>query len=65
MTTDEVAARRAAGYDPRTLYEADPEIKRVLDMIGSGFFSTDDLRRYRPIVDALTSQGDYFMLLAD
>jgi starch phosphorylase len=65
MTADEAAAHRAAGYHPRDLYEADPGIKRALDMIASGYFSADALDRYRPIVEALTTQGDRFMLLAD
>jgi starch phosphorylase len=65
MTADEVAARRAAGYHPRDAYEANPEIKRAIDMIASGYFSPDALDRYRPIVEALTTQGDFFMLLAD
>ena len=65
MTADEVAARRAAGYHPREVYEADPELARSLDMIAGGYFSADALDRYRPIVDALTTQGDHFMLLAD
>jgi starch phosphorylase len=65
MTSDEIVARRAAGYGPRDVYEANPEIKRALDMIAGGYFSADALDRYRPIVEALTTQGDHFMLLAD
>jgi len=64
MTADEVAARRMAGYNPRELYDANPEIACVLDMIAGGYFSPDARDRYRPLVDALT-KDDHFMLLAD
>ncbi len=65
MTAAEVAERKAAGYDPWTEYHANPELRRVIDMIGSGFFSLDDPDLFKPIVDALTVHGDQFMLLAD
>jgi len=53
LTADEVAARRAGGYDPWALYRADDELANVLDMIGGGFFSPDDRARFRPLVDGL------------
>ena len=65
MTADEVDAKRKAGYDPARLYESNPELHEALDMIGSGFFSTESPRRFRPIVDRLTTFGDFFLLLAD
>jgi starch phosphorylase len=65
MTADEVAARRAAGYQPWDLYRSDAELRQALDMIGDGYFSTDGWDRFRPIVDALTHGGDHFMVLAD
>jgi starch phosphorylase len=65
LTAEEVAARKQAGYDPRELYSSNPELKRVLDMIATGFFSADEVERFHPIVEALTTHGDWFMLLAD
>jgi len=65
MTADEVEARHAAGYDPWEIYHGNDELREALDMIGSGYFSPDDPSRFRPIVDALTSHGDHFLLLAD
>ena len=44
---------------------ADGELWRALDMIRDGYFSPDEPDRFRSIFDALTSQGDHFMLLAD
>jgi starch phosphorylase len=64
LSATEVRERRAAGYEPRRHYETDDELRRVLDQIGSGFFSPEEPERYRPLVDALLDRDD-FMLLAD
>ncbi len=65
LTAADVAAWKAKGYDPRALYDGNAELGAALDMIRDGYFSMDDPTRFRPIVDALLSQGDYYMLLAD
>ena len=61
----EIAQMREEGYDPRSIYLADARLKRVLDMIGGGYFSGGDKDRYKDIVNGLVSYGDHFMLLAD
>ena len=63
QTADEVVARRRS-YDPRSVYAANPVIRRAIDEIGSGAFSPNEPELYRPIVDSLLS-SDYYMLLAD
>lgn len=65
LKTPEVAAARAAGYQPLRLYEADPQLKAVLDAIGGGAFSPDEPQRYRGLVDSLLWGGDHYLLLAD
>jgi starch phosphorylase len=65
LTTDEVAALRATGYNPKDYYQANQELREVLDMIGSGFFSLGEPSRFKPIVDSLLEQGDHYLLLAD
>jgi starch phosphorylase len=65
LTSEEVTALRKGGYDPRQYYQDDPELKKALDMIGSGFFSPQDPRRFESIVSALLDRGDYYLLLAD
>ncbi len=65
LAAEEVSALRAKGYHPRSYYESDTELKKALDMIGSGFFSPDAHDRFRPIVDKLLNHGDPFLLLAD
>jgi len=61
----EVAALRAAGYQPMRIYESDPQLKAVLDSIAAGAFSPDEPARYRPLIDSLLWGGDHYLLLAD
>jgi starch phosphorylase len=65
LKAHEVAARRAAGYQPMRLYESDARLKTVLDAIGGGAFSADEPGRYRGLVDSLLWGGDHYLLLAD
>jgi len=65
LTAAEVASVKANGYQPWNYYHANAELREVLDMIGSGFFSPDDPDRFKPIVDVLLQHGDHYLLLAD
>jgi starch phosphorylase len=47
LLAHEVAAQRAAGYQPMRIYEHHPTLKAVLDDIGGGRFSPDEPGRYR------------------
>ncbi|MET0638452.1 MAG: glycogen/starch/alpha-glucan phosphorylase, partial [Hyphomicrobium sp.] len=64
LTVDE-AKRLREHYSPQAVSDADPELKRVLDQIGSGLFSPDEPDRFRPILDSLLGHGDRYMVLAD
>jgi starch phosphorylase len=64
LDAEEVARRIAAGYRPRELYESDPELRGVLDLIRSGFFSRGDPELFRPFLDNLLG-ADPFLALAD
>jgi starch phosphorylase len=64
LTTEEVAERRANGYEPRTVIERSPELSQALNAIASGVFSPDDPGRYRELVAGLY-QHDWFMVAAD
>ncbi len=64
LTTEQVAERRAGGYDPRSVIEGSPELPQALSAISSGVFSPDDPQRYRELIDGLY-QHDWFMVAAD
>jgi starch phosphorylase len=65
LTTDEVANLQASGYQPWDYYNANAELREVLNMIGSGFFSPSQPDRFKPILDNLLQHGDKYLLLAD
>jgi starch phosphorylase len=65
LTTPEVAALRAGGYQPLRYRDANPALAAVLDAIAGGAFSPDEPGRYRPLVDSLLWGGDHYLLLAD
>jgi starch phosphorylase len=64
LTVEEIRRRRAEGYRPRELYEADPALRDVIDALADGRFSRGDRSLFRPIVDQLLGD-DPWLLLAD
>jgi starch phosphorylase len=64
LTAGEVEQTRARGYDPRSVYENNSELRETLDLIRDGAFSNGDRDLFRPLVDSLLYRDDY-MLLAD
>nr|WP_315478149.1 glycogen/starch/alpha-glucan phosphorylase [uncultured Rhodoferax sp.] len=65
MTTPQVAATRAAGYQPRAIAEGNAELTAVLEAIRDGVFSPDEPGRFQAIYDLLVNWGDHYLLLAD
>jgi glycogen phosphorylase len=64
LTASDVDRLRASGYNPRGIYESNPELRETIDLISSGVFSGGDRDLFRPLVDSLLSH-DHYMLLAD
>ncbi len=64
-TTPEVERIRAAGYQPRAIYQDSPVLRQVLDAIRDGAFSPEEPARYQQIFDTLVDWGDKYLLLAD
>ncbi|MBN2293255.1 MAG: glycogen/starch/alpha-glucan phosphorylase [Pirellulales bacterium] len=64
LTTEEVFALKQSGYDPRSYYEANAELKNVIGAIASGYFCSGDKVLFRPVVDSLLNHDEY-LLLAD
>ncbi|HXA35058.1 MAG TPA: glycogen/starch/alpha-glucan phosphorylase [Steroidobacteraceae bacterium] len=65
LTAAEVAARLAAGYQPRRELDANPDLKSTLDLIDSGFFSPAHPDDAKPVINRLLSDGEPFLVLAD
>ena len=64
LTAQEVSDTKARGYNPRDFYNKSSELKGVIDLIDSGFFSPENPGLFRSIVDSLMSHDEY-LLLAD
>jgi starch phosphorylase len=64
MTSQEVAALRARGYNPQDYYNSNTELRAVIDGLASGHFSRGDGGLFRPLLDSLL-HDDPYMLFAD
>ncbi|MDX2470866.1 MAG: glycogen/starch/alpha-glucan phosphorylase [SAR324 cluster bacterium] len=64
-TTDEIHALQRDGYNPREYYDNDADLRRILDMISSGYFNPNEPDLFKPLIDGLLGGGDPFCLLAD
>lgn len=64
LTVEQVTELMAKGYNPRAYYEKDDDLRRVIDLIASGFFSPDRPDLFKHIADKLLNNDNY-MLLAD
>jgi starch phosphorylase len=64
LTAEEVGDTKSKGYDPMVYYNANPELKEVIDLISSGFFSQKDPNLFKPLTDSLLRRDEH-MVLAD
>jgi starch phosphorylase len=65
LKSDEVSRRRREGQDPRSYYNGNAELKKIIEMIQNGFFSPEEPNLFKPIIESLLNQGDHYMVLAD
>jgi glycogen phosphorylase len=63
-TVEDVDAIVAKGYRPHDYYEASPALKKVIDLISSGFFSPANPNDFHAVVENLLT-SDPFLVLAD
>lgn len=64
LSADEVAHMRCS-YDSQQAIDANPELAQAIEMIRNGYFSPDDVNRFKPVADLLTKYGDHYLLTAD
>jgi len=62
LDTAGILALAEKGYEPRSYYEGDRELKEALDLVAEGYFSKEDPHLFQPLVDALLYHDDYFVL---
>ena len=64
LTADEVAEKRASGYNPRAVIERSRELRQAISAIAGGVFSPDDPDRYAALMGGIYDH-DWFMVAAD
>jgi len=65
LTVEEVETLRASGYQPWFRYQADEELRAVIDWIGSDYFTPGEHGAFSLLHDSLLHGGDPYMVLAD
>jgi len=65
LTVDEVEALRSRGYQPWDFYNADEELRVVVDWLGSDYWTPGEKGAFAPLHETLLSGGDPFLVLAD
>ena len=61
-TVEQVEEIRHNGYDPLSYIERDSDLRRVVNQISQGTFSSEEPNRYN---DVLQPYGDFYQLMAD
>lgn len=64
LTAPEIKDLRQKGYHPQTYVDLNPELKEVIELIQSGYFSPNDPHLFHPLINSLLHRDEY-MLLAD
>ena len=65
MNVDDVQKLKAEGYNPWNWYNANPELKAVLDWLVSDYFMPGNPSAFEPLRKSLLDWGDQFMVCAD
>jgi starch phosphorylase len=60
LTASEVVDRKARGYRPADYISG--ELREVLELVGSGFFSRGDAQLFRPLLDGLAAHDPYLVM---
>ena len=55
---------KSQGYRGRPIYESNPGLREVIDLVSSGFFSPEDKDLFKPLIDSLLDD-DRYLVLAD
>ena len=64
MTVDQVEALKASGYKPWEFVQNVPQLRRVVELLNSGFFSPEQPEAFKGVMDNLLGVDPY-MIFAD
>ena len=61
LTAEQVFELKAKGYNPKQVYDSDPDLREAVDRISSGSFSQGDKNLFKPLVDSLLYDDPYLL----
>ena len=64
-TEDEITALKMNGYNPNDWVNKDYEIKKVVDLVTSGYFNVGEPNIFEPLFKSLFEYGDKYCIFAD
>ncbi|PSR17440.1 glycogen phosphorylase [filamentous cyanobacterium CCP3] len=64
LDAEQVSDLKASGYNPWDYYSSNPQLKEVIDLVNSGFFTKGNAELFKPLTDNLV-HNDPYLLLAD
>jgi starch phosphorylase len=62
LTVQQIQEMRTQGYRPFEVYQADSELREVIDRLRAGEFSGGDRNLFKPLLDSLLGHDPYFVL---
>lgn len=65
LTAEQVGALCAKGYNAWDYYQADEELRAVVDWLGSDYWTPGESGAFASVHDSLMRHGDPFLVLAD
>ena len=65
LTVEQVESLDARGYNPWDFYNADEELRAVIDWLGSSYFTPNEPHGFGALHHSLLAGGDPFKVLAD
>ncbi len=62
LTAQQVVELKTRGYRPHDFYQDNHELREVIDLVSSGFFSHGDSDLFKPLVDSLLHHDEYLVM---
>jgi len=64
-TVEQVQELKSQGYNPHMHMPQGSRLRKVIDLIDTGFFCPEDHNLFKPLTDLITCYGDQYMIAAD
>ena len=64
-TVEQVHELKSQGYNPHMYMPQGSRLRKVIELIETGFFCPEDHNLFKPLTDLITCYGDQYMIAAD